>query len=62
MQFVKQMLKDVVNVGKTRKFWVGLVGAAAQAALYYLEDYPEFAPLFALLTALGVYTVPNRKK
>lgn len=53
---------DILNLTKTRKFWVGILTAAAEAVVIYLADMPEFAPLLGLLGAIGVYQVPNGKK
>ena len=52
--------KDIVNVAKTRKFWVAMLNVVVTAVLVFLADTPEFAPLFALLASLGVYQIPNK--
>ena len=62
MNPIKQFFTDIVNVGKTRKFWMSFAGAVGSAALVFLADQPEFAPAFVLLSTLGVYSAPNNKK
>ena len=59
---VSKFLKDVKNVAKTRKFWISMAGAAAQAVLVFVVSVPELTPLVGILTALGVYEVSNAKK
>ena len=54
-----QFIKDISDVGKTRKFWVGLVGAVAIAIVQYLTEVKELAPLVGLLTAFSVFQTPN---
>ena len=53
--------KDIVDLAKTAKFWAAFVGAVVNAALVFVADYPEFAPLVSVLAAFGVYEVPNKQ-
>lgn len=57
-----KFFKDIKNVAKTRKFWVGVLNAVVTALVVFLTDYPEFAPVVSLLGAFGVYRIPNAKK
>lgn len=57
-----KFFKDIQNFEYTRKFWAGLLEAVIITILTVLSEYQEFAPIVALLGALGVYVVPNAKK
>ena len=56
------MIKDITNIAKTRKFWIGVLNAAATGVLVFVADKPEFAPVIAILSAFGIYRVPNARK
>ena len=58
---IKQFVRDISSVTKTRKFWIGMLGAVVNALAVYVFGQPEFSPLLGFLTALGVYQVPNSK-
>lgn len=59
---MKQFLSDITNFAKTRKFWVALVGLFVnELVLFYAANPPSWLTIvIALLTALGVYQVPNK--
>lgn len=56
---MKAFITDITDVAKTRKFWVGILGAVAMAVLEYIAGIEGFAPVIGVLTALGVYQVRN---
>lgn len=50
-----------MNLAKYRKFLVALIGAAVSVASVMFTDTTWLPPVVSLLTALGVYQVPNKK-
>jgi hypothetical protein len=46
-------------VSRYRKFLVAVVGAVAAVAAEHFADNPYVTAVVAVLTALGVYRVPN---
>lgn len=59
---ISKFITDISNLGKTRKFWVGLVGALINAAIVYTSSIQSLAPIVPVMTALGVYLMPNESK
>lgn len=55
-----RFLRDIRDVAKTRKFWVGMAGAVLDAVVLYLSGVPEFSPVIKALTVFGIYEIPNR--
>ncbi len=50
-----------MSFGKYSKFIVALVGFVVVLLTQYFGDANWLPPLVSLLTALGVYQVPNRE-
>lgn len=53
------MFQDIVNVAKTRKFWVALAGAGVTYITIKCGNIPELTLITGVLTALGVYQAAN---
>ncbi len=54
--------KDIVNnPDKYAKLYVALGGAVLNLLLEYFPDAKWLQPIVALLTAYGVFQVPNKK-
>lgn len=56
---MKDYLAPVLSLSKSRKFWVGVLAAAANGVLVFVTNQPELAPYVSLLCALGIYHAPN---
>lgn len=59
---VSKFLEAVLDFATSRKFYVALVGAVLQAIPIFFVPTPEwYHILVAFFTAIGVYTVPNKR-
>ena len=61
---LQKFFSDILDFATSRKFYVALVGAVLQAIPLFFA--PEPAPewyhiLVAFFTAIGIYSVPNKK-
>lgn len=54
-------MEDLLSFAKTRKFWVAVVGAAVAYMTLKFGTSDELTLLVSLLSAAGVYVIPNEK-
>lgn len=53
-------MKELLSFAKTRKFWTAIAGAVITYLTAKYGQSPELTLLTGLLTAAGVYGVPNK--
>lgn len=59
---LQKFFEDIVDFATSRKFYVALVGAVLQAIPVFVQPLPEwYAIAVAFFTAIGIYSVPNKK-
>jgi hypothetical protein len=56
------MLNNIASFGKTRKFWVAVIGGAVTFASMAFDSPSWLSGVTIALTALGVYQAPNDRK
>lgn len=56
-----QFFTDIVDIARTRKFWMGLATVVAQYIAIVYADTEVGGLVIGLLGAFGIYTVPNKK-
>lgn len=54
-------MKDILSFAKTRKFWTAVAGAGVAYIVAKYGQSAELTLLTGILTALGVYGVPNEQ-
>lgn len=56
---MQNMLKDIQNISKTRKFWTAVAGGAVTFITIAFNSPDWLSAITLFLTAMGVYHQPN---